>query len=149
MTEVMDVIAVGADDGTVETLEAESEVIETLELRYRDDCWFVEALVSCEFDEHFTEMVGIDWDDLDEWADKRARRIETWFAARYGCIVEDGWTTLKGRFTVMVRPSEPVENLEELVLKRTRAARLFNESDPGTYGCDDLWRRLADFLSRS
>lgn len=153
MTSVAELLGPDPEDEEIATIDMDqvgSEVITSLEIHYRDWNLFAEALVPCEFDEHFTDLVGIDLDDLQEWADKRARQIELWFANRYGCIVEgEEWTSLSARFTVMVRPDTPVDEVGELIVKTTQAVRLFNESDPGTYGADDLWRRLADHLSRS
>lgn len=153
MTTVAELLGPDPEDAEVATIDPGqigSAVISAIEIHYRDWQLYAEALVSCGFDEHFTEMVGIDMDDLDEWANKRARKIEMWFATRYGCVVEnESWRDLMARFTILVPSDMPVDEVAEWVENKTQAIRLFNESDPGTYGADDLWRRLADYLSRS
>jgi len=152
MSTVAELLGPDPEDGEVATIDGDqigTEVITALEIHYRDGNLFAEALVPCEFDEHFTDLVGIDLDDLDEWANQRARRIELWFANRYGCIVEGEWDSLSARFTIMVPPDTPADEVADLIVNTTQAVRLFNESDPGTYGADDLWRLLADHLNRS
>lgn len=153
MSTVGELIGEERFDDTSEVLSAwqtASNVLATVEIHWRDGQMYAEGLVSCGFDEHFTELVEIPFDELDEYANKRARKIEMWFSTRYGCVVEnEDWTNLMARFTIMIREDTLVDEVEGLIESRTDAVRLFNESDPGTYGCDDLWRRLADHLSRS
>ena len=124
-----------------------STVLTAIEIHRRDGELFAEGIVPCGFDEHFTDLVGITYGDLDDWADKRTGKIDAWFERRYACVLEnESWPDVMARFTIRIGAGVPLDEVDSMIESKTLAIKLYNESDPGTFNAEDLWRLLAAHL---
>lgn len=83
--------------------------------------------------------------DLD--IDKYFCDVVNWLETEYGALIDRD--DLEGiTFTAHTGPGLTTDTAASILEDNTEAIRFYNESDPGTYGCRNLWRVLAEHLER-
>ena len=92
---------------------------------------------------------GLDDDGRSEWLDARSLVIEAWLKAEYGVerLDCDGWEYVEAVFEVDAPLDLTTDDLTTFLRDNTKAVALYNESDPGTYGCRNLWNHLGKHLA--
>lgn len=101
--------------------------------------------------------IGAGLEDGDErieaaerYLDERETLVRDFFAARYpgtAIYTDDDWGSARMTVSDELDPNASTEDLGDLVHRRM--AQIHNETDPGTYGAENVWRLLDEHLRQA
>jgi hypothetical protein len=97
------------------------------------------------------EADGYDAGPAQQWLNNHLSAIEDFFTGRYGATFDEGyseWGLQCLYFVVEVDGATSPDDAFERLYANDKTAQLYNELDPGTFGCPYVFRLLREHIER-
>lgn len=151
---LLDELTESGGDLTLSAFEHQDDVFTTISAHHEagDGALALTASVAISPKECLASFMppGLDDDASEAWLEERSEAITAWFKDEYGIeqfAQSDDWSYVEAEFEAHAPLDLATDDLTGHLRSNTKAVDLYNESDPGTYGCRNLWTALGEHLT--